>query len=296
MELFKKMENYIKLGISMTAKSVISVLVFLIINIITKNLIISCLSIVITNIAIILVYDYKNIKQVKLIKTKFSNTANNRLFRIGFFTFILTFLGIYLINSPRYAIDDILSNDLQTIFGIIIMPATFMGLLGQYIIQPLLVQITECIKYEKYNELRNMIIKIIRIILVLGIAVFIVAYFLEVPVLQIVYGIELQQYFASMLIIIVGSILYSIEIIISTILISMRKTFMQVIIYGVTAIISTVLSYSLVKKIQLQGAAITYFVTMLIVVTLFIIYLIYNMKKYKREWKESENINNNSNI
>lgn len=269
----------------MTAKSVISVFAFLIINIMSKNLIIACLGIVVINIIIMLVYDYKNIKQVKLIKTKFSNVANNRLFRIGFFTFILTFLGIYLINSPRYAIDDILENNLQTIFGIIIMPATFMGLLGQYVIQPLLVQITEYIRNEKYNELRSMIIKIIRVILILGIVVFIIAYFLEVPVLQIVYGIELQQYFTSMLIIIAGSILYSIEIVISTILISMRKTFIQVIIYAVTAIISTILSYSLVKKIEVQGAAITYFITMLIVATLFIIYLIYNMKKYKREWK-----------
>lgn len=280
----------------MFIKAILGMVVFILIDCITKNLIISSISVIIVNIIFLIIYDTKNAKEAKVVKTKYSWKSNKRLLKTGFFAFLLNFLGIYLINSPRYAIDDMLTNDLQTIFGIIIMPATFMGLLGQYVIQPLLVKITDYIKNEKYNELRNIIIKIIGIIILLGIAVFIIAYFLEVPVLQIVYGIELKTYFSSMLIIIVGSVLYSIGIVISTILISMRKTFMQAIIYGATAIISTILSYSLVKKIEIQGAAITYFVTMLIVAILFIIYLIYNMKKYKRKWKENENINNNSNI
>lgn len=277
-----------KVGMSMFAKSIISVILFTIIDLITKNLVISCISIIVVNVSFILLYDYKNIKQVTLVKTKFSNNANFRLLKIGFFTFILTFLGIYLINAPRYAIDDILTNDLQTIFGIIIMPATFMGLLGQYVIQPLLVQLVKYIKSKNYNELRNIIIKIMGIILILGTIVFIIAYFLEVPVLQIVYGIQLKEYFKSMIIIILGSILYSIGIVISTILISMRKTFMQVIIYGVTAIISTILSYNIVEKLKIEGAAITYFITMLIVAISFIIYLTYNMKKLKRNWKEND--------
>lgn len=282
--VIQKHNQLYKVGISMSSKALIGMIIFLIIDIITKNLIISSISVIIVNIIFLIIYDIKNAKKVEIIKTKYSWKSNTRLLKIGFFAFLINFLGIYLINSPRYAIDDILTNDLQTIFGIIIMPATFMGLLGQYIIQPLLVNISENIKNENYKKLKDIIIKIIGMIIILGIGVLIIAYFLEVPVLQIVYGIELKPYFDSMLIIIAGSILYSIGVVISTILISMRKTFMQAIIYVISSIITTILSYNLVKTLEIKGASITYFVTMLLVAVLFIIYLIYNMKKYKSKW------------
>lgn len=274
-----------KVGISMFAKAIIALILFAIIDLITKNLIISCISILLVNVSFILLYDYKNIKQVNLVKTKFSNDANFRLFKIGFFTFVLTFLGTYLINAPRYAIDDILTNDLQTIFGIIIMPATFMGLLGQYIIQPCLTKISEDIESKKYKSLKSIIRKLVIMIIILGILVTLVASFLEVPVLELVYGIELNNYFESMMIIIVGSILYSLSTILSAILIAMRKTSYQAVIYTVTSAIATIMSYKLVEKIQIKGASITYFITMLIVCTAFLIYTTINMKKYKREWE-----------
>lgn len=295
--IIQKNNELYKVGISMFIKAGLGMFIFFIIDYITKNLIVSSISVILVNIIFLIIYDAKNVKKAKIVKTKYSWKSNKRLLKTGFFAFALNFLGIYLINAPRYAIDDMQANDLQTIFGIIIMPATFMGLLGQYVIQPLLVRISDYIKNKKYDDLRNIIIKTMGIIIVLGTAVFVIAYFLEVPVLQIVYGIELKQYFTSMLIIIAGSILYSIGIVISTILISMRKTFIQTIIYGVTAVISTILSYNLVKKLEIEGASITYFITMLIVAILFITYLIYNMKKYKRNWEIlNENIDNNSNI
>ncbi len=286
-----------KVGISMFVKAVISLVLFLIIDAITKNLMLACISILIINILIMLIYDYKNIKQINLIKTKYSNKVNIRLFKIGFCTFILTFLGIYLINAPRYAIDDILTNDIQTIFGIIIMPATFMGLLGQYIIQPCLTKISENIKNENYNNLKNIIKMLILIILAFGIIVTIVAWLLEVPVLELVYGISLSNYFESMMIIIIGSILYSLSTILSAILIAMRKTLYQVIVYIIISVIATVLAYNLVNVIQIKGAAIAYFIAMLMVSLAFAIYTIINMKEYKRNWRIlNENNNNNSNI
>lgn len=275
-----------KVGISMFLKAFISFIVFLIIDYFTKNLIIACISTIIVNILFILVYDLKNLKTVKVIKTKYSNDAIIRLFKIGFFTFILTFLANYLINAPRYAIDDILTNDLQTIFGIIIMPATVMTLLGQYIIQPSLTKLSESIKNKEFLSLKKIILSLISIIFILGILVIIVAFFLEMPVLEIIYGIDLKLYFVSMMIIIIGSVLYSLSSILSAILIAMRKTREQAIMYFITAVIATLFSYKLVGTYKITGASITYFITMLIITILFLIYIIYSLKKYKKEWEK----------
>lgn len=281
----QKNEQLYKVGISMTLKAVLGVVVFLVIDLITKNMLISCVGIVIINILFLVFYDIKNSKLAGLKMEKYDNNGNKTLLKTGFFTFILTFLGLYLINISRYAIDDLSTNEIQTIFGIIIMPATFMGLLGQFIIQPALTKFAQCIKNKEYHNLKMITIKIISLIIVLGMMVFGVAYFLGIPVLELVYGIELTPYFISFMIIILGSILYSIQIISSAILISMRRTFGQVMIYFIISIISTGVSYYLVDKLNILGASISYCMTMTLVAVSFILYLIYGIKIYKREWE-----------
>lgn len=216
--------EYLKIvGKSMALKAIISVLAFFIIDIISKNLIIACISICIINFLILVFYDIKNAKMLGIQKTRFSSSANKTLLKIGFYTFALTFLSQYIINASRYAIDDLLTDDLQTIFGIIIMPATFMGLLGQFIIQPILVKLTNYIKEKEYDCLKKLILQVIAIIIALGIVGIVGAYFLGIPILEFIYGIELSKYFYCLMIIIVGSILYSLELFISTVLIAMRK-------------------------------------------------------------------------
>ncbi len=286
--VIQKNKQLYKVGFSMFIKAIVGLALFLVIDLITKNMLISCVSVVIVNIVFILLYDVKNIKQVKITSSKFTKAAMINLFKIGFFTFALTFLGNYLINISRYAIDDILTNDVQTIFGIILMPASMMGLLGQYIIQPSLTKISEYIKNKEYTNLKNIFIKLVGINFMLGIIVVICAYFLEVPVLGLVYGINLKPYFIGMMIIVIGSILYSLSTILSAILIAMRKTGMQTLMYFITAIISTVMAYTLVKYIKIDGACITYFVTMFIIATAFLIYTIWNLKKYRKEWEIKE--------
>lgn len=277
--IIQKNNELYRVGISMTIKSILSLAIFLIINLITKNLILSCIGLIVVNIVFVYLYDKKNLSKIKMTKTIYSWKANKNLLIDGFFTFVLTFLGLYVINASRYAIDDLLEESLQTIFGIIIMPATFMGLFAQYIIQPILNKITIYIEKNEYKNLKKTTFSLLGFILLIGIFVFIIAYFLEVPVLGFVYGIDLSPYFISMLIIILGSFFYSMSTILSTILIAMRNTKIQALIYFIISIFTTVVSYMLVKKIQIKGASITYFLTMLLLTISFIICILYEINK-----------------
>ena len=210
--------------------------------------------------------------------------------------FIISFITVFIVNIQKYVIDQYLIDDLQAVFGIIIMPASFMGLLGQYIIQPSLTKMSDAIKNKRHDELSKIIKTLILLVLTAGILVFAVAWFLEVPVLKLVYGIELEPYFVSMMIIIFGSILYSLSFVLSAILIAMRRTMGQTIVYTIVSIISTIMAYALVNKIQIIGASMTYTCTMALMAIAFLIYTVICMKKYKETWISNENINNNSNI
>ena len=58
-------------------------------------------------------------------------------------------------NASRYAIDGNLSEEMQTIFGIIVMPGMVMSLLSQFIIQPFLVKITDYLRKKEIKKLSN---------------------------------------------------------------------------------------------------------------------------------------------
>ena len=252
---------------------------FLIIDITTKNLLLACFSICIVNLTILFLYDFKNAKELGINKTKYSNKVNNTLLKIGFATFVLSFLSQYIINASRYAIDVLFTNDLQTIFGIIIMPATFMGLLCQYVTQPVLTRITQNIKDGKYTNLKKLILKIFAIIIVLGIITFTGTYVLGIPILELIYGIPLSEYLISLLIIIVGSIFYALEMFISTVLIAMRKTSLQALMYLGIAIFSTFISFKLVESKEIIGASLAYFATMVAITLVLLIYMIISIEK-----------------
>lgn len=277
--VIQKNERLDLVGKSFTMKALLGLLFFLVIDLITKNLILSCLGICIASLFILFIYDFKNAKRIGIKKTKFSHQVDITLFKIGFFTFALTFLSQYIINSSRYAIDDLSSEDIQAIFGYILMPATFMGLLGQFIIQPILTSISTCIKESNKDKLVKIIIKVFLIIFSIGIIALIVAYVLGIPVLQLVYGIDLSEYLIPLMIIILGSIFYSVELFESTVLIALRKTKWQAFYYLITAILSTLIAYILIKKYQILGASLTYLFTMLIIAIILLIYMIFSINK-----------------
>lgn len=260
--IVQKNNQLYKVGISMTLKAVLSLAIFFIIDILTRNLLYSCISIIFTNLLILFTYDYYNIKKVNVEKNKFNKESNKNIFYSGFFTFLLFFLSIYLINISRYTINNISTDELQTIFGIIIMPATFMGLIGQFIIQPFLVRIKELLINNDYNNLLKIILRIVFAIFIISIVVLVCAYFLATPVLGFIYGIDLAEYKISLMIILTGAVFYSLSVIFSAILVSMRKTLSQAIIYSLVAVIGTIISYPFVKNYSIIGASITYLITM----------------------------------
>lgn len=281
-----------KVGFSMAVKAVLSVVCFLTVDLISKQLFLACVTIVSVNIIFILSYDLPNVIKIGVIKQKFSVSKNILLFRNGFFAFVITVLGSYMVNSSRYAIDGLLSDTYQTIYGIIILPASVMSLLGQYIIQPCLTTISDNVKSMNYTALKKIVGFILLCMVGIGVFAFIVAVFLEVPVLELVFGLSLKKYKSDILIIMIGSIMYGLETVVSYILISFRKTGIQALLFSIVSLVAVILSYNLVSSYGIRGASLTYIITMTALAIMFVAVLCIYMRKFKLEWskiKEEKN-------
>ena len=175
--ILQKNEKLDIAGKSLFFKSLISVIVFVVTDLSTKNMIVSIISIILVSLLILIFYDLKN--GFKFIDLKLPVKKENilKIFKAGFFTFAISFLGLYLLNVPKYAIDSYLENNYQTIFGIIVMPATVIGLVAQFLIHPYLNKIVTLYEEKNLKKLNKLAIKLIVYIIGVGALSSILAYF-----------------------------------------------------------------------------------------------------------------------
>jgi len=270
-----------KVGMSLFFKTIILVLLFLIVDLLTNNLIFSITLIVIINFAFACFVDYKIAKKM-IIKEKFNIENNKFLFKSGFSLFGYNLLGVYVMNIPKYVINYFSTDEIQTIFSIIIMPASFLSMVAIYLVQPLLGKITNVVDTNNMKSLKETIIKLGLIIIGVGILALIVCYILGIPVLEFVYNLSLDSQKTNLLIIIVGSIFYSLVVMISAVLVAMRKNRVQLIILIITAIFSTFVNIIAISKYGIIGASIAYMIAMCFE---FICYAVIVMKQIKKKEK-----------
>lgn len=263
-------------GKSMTLKTISSVIIFLIVDYLTHNLIISIVSILCINIIILVFFDLKKVNLTKL--EKFDCEKNKQLLKLGFNTFAFTLLSIFVVNTSKYGMS-VKSDELQGIFGIIIMPATVMSLFTQFIIHPYLNELNNCIIDRRYDRFKSIVFKMLAIVSLVIILTILLLAIIGIPILEIIYGISLIKYYNAFIFIMIGSFFYGVSTLISYILITIRKTFSQLIILLMTSIFSIVITYILICNYSIGGASIAYLLTMLFEFVFYIAILIFNLKK-----------------
>ena len=266
-------------GISLTLKAVLSVFLFLLIDVLSGNMIFTITSLIIIQLTVFVFYDIRNKNKMKYIKSNFDISKVKKIFTIGFSIFIVTILSQYLLQAPKFPIDKYLSDDKQTIYGIISMPATMMLLCSQFIIHPFLMKMNSFIQDKKYSEFKKLVYKLCFVLLLLGLICEIALYFIGVPILNFVYGVNLSKYVYELLFVVFGAILFGMSTIISYAMIAMEKNKIQSMIFCFASIICYILSNKLVITYGLLGASISYLAVMSIILLLYYTSFNYYIKK-----------------
>ena len=281
--ILQKNEKLEIVGKSLFIKAILSIILFLFINIITKNMILSIISMIIISIIIIILYDIKKTyKYIDLkVKAKMENVWN--IFKKGFFVFAISFLGMYVLNAPKYAIDTYLTNEMQTIFGIIVMPATVIGLVAQFLIYPYLTRIVALYEKRDLQNFKKLLSKIMIMVIAFGIIATILGYLVGTQILGFIYGIDLSIYKIALSVIIISAILYTMGTICSSVLTTVRQTLPQFIIYIAVSIFALIISNVFTKNLEIKGAIISYFCIMAIQC---FSYFIYTKMKIKKVFNE----------
>ena len=249
--VMQKNDLLYKSGMSLSLKGFIGIAAFLVVDLITRDLRLACLSVIIVNLIILIVYDYLMISK-KLIEPDKVNKENVlSIIKSEFFVFVNSFAGIYILNAPKYAIDSFLTEDIQAIYGYIMMPATVMTLFTQFIVMPFLGNLKELYEQNKLKEIEKITLKIKLIVIAFGAFAVLAAFLLGPEFLGLIYGLDLTAYRMNLCVIIGSYIFYAISYINLVTLTTIRHTFVQFVIYIISMIVAFAGSNILVGNLNL---------------------------------------------
>lgn len=253
--VMQKNDILYKSGQSLSLKGFIGIAAFLIVDLITRDLRWACLSVILVNVIVLFVFDYLLITRKLIDNTRKINKSNViSIFKSEFFVFVNSFAGIYILNAPKYAIDSFLTEDIQAIYGYIMMPATVMTLFTQFIVMPFLGKMKDMYENKKIKEMEQVTFKIKLIVIAFGAFAVLAAFLLGPEFLGLVYGLDLTAYRINLCVIIASYIFYAISYINLVTLTTIRHTFIQFIIYISSMIIAFIGSTILVKNFGIDGA------------------------------------------
>lgn len=266
-------------GRSLSIKSVLSVITFFVVSYFYHDMIMASVIINIIWLAITLIYDIPKYNKVKSQEENVHFHNIICLFKLGFYTFVFSFLGVYLANMPKYLLDNNVSNELQAIFGIIIMPSSIISLCAQYFISPYTLELADSYKKGDKTNFNKRVRFLVMMVVLIGILAIIGMRFLGINLLELIYGLALKPYTKEIIIILIGAMFYSISTVLSSALITVRYTFIQLINYVICTEIGTVVTLVLISKISLLGASLGYCFTMCVQMIIYIVSYITIIKK-----------------
>lgn len=271
-----------KVGISLIFRTMLGLILFLIVDAITHHLVYATIALAISSLITIVGYDLPQIKKILIPNERIEKKHMIQIYQKEFFLFANTFLTMYVLNASKYAIETYLTEDIQAVFGIILMPASILPLFAQFIVAPLINQLTDLYKNRKIEQMKQLKRKSMYFMIGFGIIAIFLGYTIGITVLNFVYNVNLTPYRLDLVILLFAYIFYAmgyVETIILTIYRNMKEQFF---VYVITAIMIFVLSYGFVNKIGVRGASIACVITMIVYYGLLAIINYYQTKKQER--------------
>ena len=184
------------------------------------------------------------------------------MFREGLPLFINAFLIMSILNEPKMVIDTAIaqgemSAGIQTVFNILFMPASVLNL-AYIVFRPMITQMAIVWNRGENRRFLKILGKIIGYLLAISIVLMIGSALLGIPVLSIVYAVDLSAYKSELLVIMVGGCVYTFAAVLDNALVVLRRQYVLVIAYALTWIYIKLTAAWLVGEWAVMGASLAY--------------------------------------
>ena len=247
-------------GKSLVIKVVAGFLAFLIIDMITKNLVLGSIALLLVNLIVIIAYDIVWVGRVEKIKAKFSLAAVSKytgeaktIMKITSPVFAVMFMTMFSLNIPRYFLDRYHPEEIGY-FGIMAMPITLLALFIMFIIQPNIVTMAKEFSQRNIVAFAKIVRKIITATYAIGVVAVIATALVGVIVLNTVFGIGIEKFHAELVVMIIGAVANSVVTVYVNTLIVARLFKWQFYLLLITNLVAAVVSLFIIDDYATMGA------------------------------------------
>ena len=270
-------------GKSIVIRNCIAMITFLIVDILTHNIVLACLGLFISNAVLFILYDKTKIKQFVNINKNLNKDAIKNIIKECLPLAISTLLSMYITNAIKYSIDICGNYEMQTYFNIIYLPTFTINLVSLLVIKPILKPLGDSWNSNDKKGFMKILLKLSAIILVATVLIEIICASIAIPILSIIYGVDLSMYKIELMILVISGFFYAMATLVFYALSTMRRQKQTTIAYIITSVFSLIIPYILVKKYGMMGTAIS---NLLITIVLFLILTIFCLMAYKKQFPQ----------
>ena len=197
--------------------------------------------------------------------------------------FISAFIMMYINNAPKYAIDRMYPDEIQNIYNILFMPAFVINLFSLFVFRPMLVNLTKEWNERDLKPFVKTVKYILLLIIILTILAMGAAYLLGIPILQIIYGVDISGYRTELVLIMVTGGISALSTFMYYVITVMRIQKYLLVGYLSAFAIALFLPGILVKKYIIAGAVYSCAASLIVLTMVFLLIIITNVKYAKRE-------------
>ncbi len=197
-----------------------------------------------------------------------------KMLRACFPLFFGAFCSMYTVNSPKYAIDGVLSDEMQAIYGIISLPALAIYVFTSAVFQTQVFKMARCWVENRIYELKKIVAGQILILLSISFFAGIFCFFLGIPILSLLYQVDLYSYKLEFMLLLSGGVCLGLSALLSTVLVVMRKQILVFAGYGVVALIAFFTYSRIALQFGILGCSCYYVLLMFFEMVLFTVLVI----------------------
>lgn len=238
---------------------------------------------IIYSIVELALFDMPLIKETSKTRRKVKLIRIYKLIRTCFPLFISSFVTTFIVNIPKNAIEVSFSQEVQAYYNIIFMPSSLVNMFCMFIFVPLYTKIARTWYSGSAKEFKSIIINLVLIVFGLTVIALVGCWLLGIPVLELVYNVNLEGYKTPFLVLIAAGCLNSLNTVLAYIFTVMRKQKFILLIYIVSLGCSQLLINPLISMYRVIGATLDYFIGISVISILFFGIFVIKFTKWKEE-------------
>lgn len=256
---FQKAERLDLGGFSTVWRSIISMVLFAGVLFVTDDVTLSVVVATISEVVWIAGYDIPRLRRiVRVGKPDFSPRPLGQLFWACLPLFISSFLAAYLNNICKYAIDAAGTEEMQTIFNILFMPAFVINLFLIFFMRPSLTKLANLWLERKARPFMAILAKLLGLAALITLVVELGCALIGIPVLGWFYDVDLEGHTGALLVVMLGGGFLSASNVFYNALVVIRNQHSVLVGYGVAIVLASLIATPLVAGYAIMGACAAY--------------------------------------